>query len=219
MGNKTDLIVISGFGDKGVHELTQHLEELIEPKRTTIVKGCPWYRAMEHPETIIERIYQEIRTLSPEELIIVGHSYGALLALAVATRLEVENVLKQLILIDGPLNSYTDVAPAKLAHHIFYEQYRNRVKIALACEEALRQMDTTKITTICGQEDRIVPFEAKLLPRFQEVIVGEDEEGNPLVNNEITVTGRNLILRKTKKFRGHGLEQKIPDIVKIIAQL
>lgn len=210
-----DLITVTGFGDKGVKELVDKLNTTIAPKSSTILQGCPWYRALENPDNIIERICSEIDKISPEQMVLIGHSYGAIIALAVAMRLKMKNILK-LILIDGPLNPHVDVKPTKFAHQLFQRQYNQRVELADKCEQALKSQGSANIVSICGQNDRIVPFEAKFLPGpFTYAPLEMSKDVSPLQINDRTSI--NLVL--PDRFRGHGLTHKIPYITSQIDAL
>lgn len=163
MQNYVDLAIITGFGDKGVDELKTELDHSMHLDSSQVISGTPWHKALQEPEERIAEISYTIEAIGSKQVLLVGHSYGALLAMVIACRRKMEGILK-LVLLDGPLRSDVEVKPAALGHHLFYKHYEKRVKIARECEEFLRQHPTDKILTIGTTQDRIVPPEAKTLP-------------------------------------------------------
>jgi len=162
MKNYVDLAIITGFGDKGVDELKTELDRSMHLDSSQVIPGAPWHKALQEPEERIAEISQTIEAIGSKQLLLVGHSYGALLALVVACRRKLEGILK-LVLLDGPLRSDVEVKPEALGHHLFYKHYNERIKLAQECEEFLRRFQTDKMLTIGTTQDRIVPPEAKTL--------------------------------------------------------
>jgi|GEM_PF-2793840 hypothetical protein len=206
--NNFDLAIVTGFGDKGVRELGQMLIEKLQPRSYSPIQGCPWYKAMKHPHDLVTDVTRDISELYSNDLLLIGHSYGALLALGHAMRIRMKGVLG-LILIDGPLNLDVPVQPAKPMHHWFWRQYRYRPDLADFCLRQLKQLDNkSNIAAIGNEHDAIVPFESKLLPDghripVQKTLIHAAPDGKPY----------NWVLPDTIK--GHGLHRKIDSITKI----
>lgn len=162
MKNYVDLAIVTGFGDKGVEELKTELDRSMHLDSSQVIPGTPWHKALQEPEERIAEISQTLEAIGSKQLLLVGHSYGALLALVIACRRKMEGFLK-VVLLDGPLRPDVEVKPAALGHHLFYKHYNERVKLAGECEKFLSQHQTGKILTIGTTQDRIVPPEAKIL--------------------------------------------------------
>lgn len=158
-----DLAIVTGFGDKGIEELKNDLDHNLKPASSRMIASAPWNRALHDPEAVIIDVSLEIESRPSPNLVLIGHSYGALIALVVACRRRLEGILK-LILIDGPLRSDVEVKPAKALHNAFFRHYRERVRLARECEDMLRHLPHEKILTIGTAKDKIVPPEAKKLP-------------------------------------------------------
>lgn len=209
-----DLAIVTGFGDKGIDKLEHELVQQLEPHSSTVIPSAPWYRAMEHPETVIEQVTEAVDKISGDNLLLLGHSYGALIALVVACRRKLENIL-QLILIDGPLGPDHDVVPAKSLHKPFFRHYEYRPTLALECQKALQSLDTSRVFTISSRHDKIVPPGSKLLQGdFDLVYLEGDEEIETLRMNG---NGANIVL--PGNYAGHGLENRIKPVARIIERV
>lgn len=213
--NNFDLAIVTGFGDKGVKELGQELTASLKPRSYTTIKGCPWYKALKFPHDLVTDITHDISELYSENLLLVGHSYGALLALAYAMRAKMQGILG-LVLIDGPLNLNAAVVPTKSAHRWFWRQYMNRPELAELCLKELENLDdASNIITIGSQHDSIVPFETKSLPGGHLVQVREFQGRARFIRSTPDGKPYNWVLPDTIK--GHGLHQKISMVTMITA--
>ena len=211
-----DIAIVTGFGDKGISELKVELDQKMHPHSNTIIPSAPWHKALDAPETVIARVAKAIDAIPSDHILLIGHSYGALIALLVACRRELQNILK-VILIDGPLNPYVDVHPAHSLHNIFFRHYEQREALARECEKTLRSLDASKIMTIGSEHDQLVPAAAKQLPdngNFQTVILNDAMDVAEIPNR--ATKGLNVVL--PDHYRGHGLHHKIPIISDIIEQ-
>lgn len=189
-----DLAIISGFGDKGMDKLEGSLNDAIPFDSSTVIASAPWYRALQHPETIVSNVSNELEKMDSDELVVVGHSYGSLMALGACVdgvRHELDRIflldrILRLVLIDGPLRSDCDVPPAKMTHNLFFRHYAYRKQLAEKCEKALKDLDTSKIVTIGSQIDRIVPPESKHLDGVHHVILPPEYKGHS-INRRIDI--------------------------------
>lgn len=163
-----NLVIVTGFGDKGVHELAGHLNESKPFCSTHVIPGVPWFRAYEHPETSSRRISAKIDSVPGGSKILIGDSLGALMALVYAARKELSGVLK-LILIDGPLRDDVDVQPHKKLHHLFHRQYKGRRGLASIFQQKSRFLDLSRIVTMGTEEDRVVQPAAKRLDGVRHI--------------------------------------------------
>lgn len=172
---KTDLIFVTGFGDKGVADVldTLQAEYHWNFRRTAIIPGAPWYRALQSRKKTVSRVCGKIEKLGHKNnIILIGGSYGALLALVAACRRNFKNVLG-LILIDGPLDQAVTVVPVKLSHRLYFRHYAGREDLAKEFprfREKRRRNDESelneilsKIVTLGTEKDSIVPPLSKKL--------------------------------------------------------
>lgn len=203
MNKPLDLAIVTGFGDKGISELQKELNRELQPATSRVIASAPWYRAHHHPEEVIAEVTKELDA-QPGNHLLVGHSYGALIALVVACRRELDGILK-LILLDGPLRSDVEVKPAKTAHHLFFRHYRERVKLAEECEEVLQRLATDKILTIATAKDAIVPPESKKLATnpVQARLTSAESAAS---YTPVTDGGVNITI-DIPKMHGHGLSK------------
>ena len=209
-----DIAIVTGFGDKGISALKKELDHKLQPHSSTIIPSAPWHKALDAPETVIERVAKAIDAIPSDHILLIGHSYGALIALVVACRRQLDNILK-VILIDGPLNPYIDVHPTRSLHNIFFRHYEQREALAKEREKALRKLDASKVMTIGSENDQIVPAGAKQLPdngNFQTIILSDAMDVAEVPNR--ATKGLNVIL--PNHYRGHGLHPKIPIISDMI---
>ena len=179
----TDVIFVTGFGDKGVADTLDQLKTGIKPvfdgwtfKQTAIVPGAPYYRALQSPQKTASRVCGKIEKFAcTNNIILIGDSYGALLALVAACRRDFQNILG-LILIDGPLDPAIDVRPKKIGHRLYQRHYNGRKKLAEEfprfCARRHRNgLDRTlsSITTLGTEKDNIVPPLSKRLTGVDHV--------------------------------------------------
>lgn len=212
------LIIVSGFGgDKDIIALEDAIAEKVNPAHSLIIKGCPPHKAFRHPEGLVADIREKIENASTDNILLIGHSYGALLALAASLRMRMKNILK-LILIDGPLNIGQPVIPTKLAHYMFKRQYDYRLKLATNCMDDISRQGSEQIVTIANRDDRIIPFEMKNLPNMYNTQAHEDpEHGVRFLRRVGGNKGLNITL--PPNFIGHSLRPKVQIITSIIEKL
>lgn len=160
------LIVITGFGDKGIPELAASLQQAKPSLEIHTLPGCPPEKANVHPQKLVESLADQL-AMAPTDFTLLGHSYGALLALAAACRRRMQGI-SNLVLVDGPLRPDVEVNPPQDgSFDRFALQYEYRVDTARRCMAVTRDLPMTalsRIVTIGNTEDRIVPPEAKNIP-------------------------------------------------------
>lgn len=164
--NRPHIAVVTGFGDTQdmMNELQASLEEKVHPESFEVFMSVPRSEAQNHPETFIDPLCKKL-SQADQEVALIGYSYGALLALTAACRLEFRKI-SDLFLIDGPLRSDVEV-PSITAFEEFVPHYKYRKTIAEECEAALSSIDHPRIVAMGSKVDWIVPCEAKFLKRDQ----------------------------------------------------
>lgn len=211
-----DIGIVTGFiGSKGMDKLMVALEEKIHPASCELIPSAPLHKAFLHPEAVIEAVSRQVEALDSRNLVLIGHSYGALIALVVACRRRLKGISK-LFLIDGPLNSHIKVRPSKPLHNLFYRHYANREALARECEETLAGLDSSdseKIVSIGSGFDNVVPPNAKIIPgNMGMVILSHDDDVRPdFLGKE---RGHNIVLPAS--YKGHGIKNRIPIVSDII---
>lgn len=160
--SESDLVLVTGFGDKGVAELATLLNQPDSFRSVHIVAGVPWYRAWESAKRSSRRISQHIDDIPGDSKVLIGDSLGALMILVDSVRRGLRGILR-LVLIDGPLRHDVDVLPCKPLHRLFYRQYNGRRELAALFPRKKRHLDLSRIVTMGTEEDRIVPPDAKRL--------------------------------------------------------
>lgn len=183
------LIVVTGFGNKGIDLLVKELEGKLPLRRTDIISGCPTDLANLSPDELVDRIAQEksrIRAGMKGSYLDVDDSYGALLNLADLVRGRISEV-SHVFLIDGPLSPHVTVSlPETGVFDVFRRQYDERPAFARRTLDAFRDLPSTqraKFTTVGSRLDTIVPSDAKLLPGVGHHLL--DLEGHSLTPEKI----------------------------------
>lgn len=179
MQPQREFMIVTGFGDKGIAEFASSLQDVFSNATISIVPGCPVEKASEKPNILIDHIRSELRKRI-QEVILMGHSYGALLALVAACREKLRGI-SNLILVDGPLHPNVEVKPVNGFLKQFQMQYSSRVRLALECLETLPSLKTERVVTLGTQNDRIVPGEAKSLPGIRHIKLPEKYQGHDLI--------------------------------------
>lgn len=184
-----DIITVAGLLVSGGKEgLEQGIRERVKPRSVVTISPTPPWSALEDPAQAIKRaaaMIQEIiarreREVVYEEprILLVGHSYGAFIALLAACRLRFEKLFK-MILIEGPLHPEVRVEPPALLPTLALcaSHYRKRPELAREATAALRELGTSKIIIVQGsREDSVVPIEAQVLPGdFHETTFPTDD--------------------------------------------
>lgn len=162
---QSDLVVVTGFGIKGIDEFVKACKGRIPFVNQKIIHGCLPEHAKEHPDRLIDLIEDKLDQGQREQTV-VGHSYGALLALAACCRRQLAGV-SHLFLIDGPLNPNAEVnPPVDGRFNQFQQHYILRRKTASDCVRALNAMPVSerrKVVTMGNEKDAIVHSGAKCL--------------------------------------------------------
>lgn len=174
--------------------LERSLMKMYRPRSLVTVAPTPppsplWklWEANEDPETCIQRAVAQIEEQMTQianqqdspNIVLLGRSYGAFMALQAALRLKLENFLK-IVLIEGPLHPEVDVDPAMLLPCLQFcrSHYAQRPALSQNAMDALAEQGTDRILIIGNSSDGVVPPAAMGLPRgFQPVDMESDDLG------------------------------------------
>lgn len=183
------LIIVTGFGNKGIDLLAKELERKLHISRTDIIAGCPPELADWHPSELVARIAEEkarFRRGRTGPYLDVSDSYGALLDLAELARGGIAEV-SQAFLIDGPLSPHISVGPpANGVFDAFRRQYEERPSFAYETLGAFHRLPPEqqgKVTTVGSRKDHIVSPDAKSIPGVGHFTL--DLEGHSLTPDKI----------------------------------
>lgn len=204
--NRPDVAVVTGFGDTPyIDELGRALKEKIDFRSLELIMNVPLLEAHKHPEVFILRLCEMLS--NADQKVLIGHSYGALLALIAACRLEFRNV-SDLFLIDGPLRSDVEV-PSVKAFAEFTPHYEYRKTAARECETVLASIDHPRIIAMGSRVDRIVPCGAKFLKgdQFGWIEVSDDSTTIPFE----PLRSYNILYPPS--YSGHQLSRERVDMV------
>lgn len=208
MKNCPEIVVIPGFGEKGIEHVEKAFQEKLHPPRIHRVPCELLELTLSSTGKNIDRITSAIDEKKLSNMWLVGDSFGSLLALIYALRRSMEGIDK-LFLIDGPLRSDVSVPPSKLMFRaLFNQHYREREKYAKECEIILDQISPRNIITIGSTRDRTVPPAAKRLDGCQDYTLTSVDSLRTLVPF-IKHPGRkgiNITL-DISEMRGHRLTQ------------
>lgn len=190
------LIVVTGFGAKGVPEFEDSLRQAKPNIDIRTLEGCPPEKADVHPHDLIESLAADLAT-APERFSLLGHSYGALLALGAACRLRLRN-MENVVLVDGPLAPDIEVRPPQNGlFDRFNVQYQHRVDTAQRCMAVLREMpweERQRIVTIGSARDLVVsPFSKSLPGIIHNIFKNPASDGHSLNRPKIAELTRFLV--------------------------
>lgn len=160
-----NLVVISGFGEKGLDELARSIRKALPAFDETVhIRGCPWWRALHSPEGNMQRIRRLI-DLIPDQRFILSHSGSGHL---VATSLAEDPIPNTpAVFLDCALSPYATVRPppGNIGFKLWKRQYNGRHALAHRCVEALEENEkAVDFYTIGSGNDYVVPGAAKKLP-------------------------------------------------------
>lgn len=202
------LIVVTGFGNKGIDLLVQELGRKLPLQRTDVIAGCPTDLANLSPDELVDRIAQEksrIRAGMERPSLDVYDSYGSLLGLADLVRGRISEV-SHVFLIDGPLSPHVTVNPPDTGvFDVFRRQYDERPAFARRTLDAFRGLPSiqrAKFTTVGSRLDTIVPSDAKLLPGIGHHLL--DLEGHSLTPEKIRAVTAIITERVIASSQGEG---------------
>lgn len=173
--------------------------------------NVPLSEAHKHPDEFIVRLCEILR--STDQKVLIGHSYGALLALAAACRLEFRNV-SNLFLIDGPLRSDVEVPPIR-AFKAFSIHYEHRKTVARRCEAIIASIDHPRIVAMGSQIDWVVPGGAKFLKGNQFAWI-ELSDNNTTIPFE---PSQSYNICYPLSYSGHQLSEKRVDLITNVTSL
>lgn len=197
------LVVIAGFGKKGIPDLVKELSQSVRFASTKIIWGCPPQEGGKDPQERLDFL-NDLIYHGDDKKFMIGHSYGAFLAWALACRRyrhhgAFNGVLDKLVLIDGPLDPDVKVSSPEGVEFFepFLTQYQHRPAIAQECMDSclklLPEADLAKILTIGSSVDDIVPPEAKRLPNIEHIELPPDMVGHNLSPAKIREIVRILV--------------------------
>jgi predicted alpha/beta hydrolase family esterase len=168
---KHNLLLVSGFGKKGIPELGAAIQDKIDINQQQLFQGCPFWKAYQYSDSRITELQKIIQELPTEDLnILVAHSYGALIALLALCRERFKNV-DHAFFIDPPINPEYELTPPpnKPLFKIFNKQYKNRKRLCQEAEVFLADNDNQEDINpqnhllLLSPTDRIVPYKSQLI--------------------------------------------------------
>lgn len=185
-----NLVVITGFGNKGIPDFVRELSRSVQFASRKIIWGCPPHAGGRDPQERLDYL-NDLIDCGDDKKFMIGHSYGAFLALALACRRyrfhgAFNGGLDKLVLIDGPLHPDIEVFPPPGVEFFkpFSTQYLYRPSIAQECMDSclkhLPKEDLAKILTIGSAVDDIVLPAAKSLPNIEHIELPPDMPGHNL---------------------------------------
>lgn len=199
---KHHLLLVSGFGNKGLNELNQTIHEEVDIETSQIFQGCPFWLANSDPNKRIQAIEKVIQSLPKDyPTILVAHSYGSLLALLAACRLRFQGI-DHAFFIDPPINpDYELQTPKnKPLFKIFARQYRNREILSKEAESYLQnpenesEIQSKNHHFLLSPSDRIVPYQSQLIKSaIDKYDFSENVKGHALTPTKIQETVRIII--------------------------
>ena len=210
--NRPHIAVVTGFGDTPMIDTFQEaLKKKVNPQSFEMLMNVPNAEAERHPEAFIDPLCKKLHD-ADQDMTLIGHSYGAILALTAACRLEFRNV-SDLFLIDGPLRSDVEVPPIG-KFEMFAPHYEYRKTIAEECEAVLSSIDHPRIIAMGSKVDWVVPHEAKFLggDQFHWIELPEDTSMSPLEGLESS----NIVYPLS--YTGHRLRKRSVDLITSIVQ-
>ncbi len=182
-----DVISVTGLFVTTEYDGTgKTIKEGLNPRSIFTINPTPPDKVGEDPETIIAwtvaAIRQRIRELKDQfgevRVVLVGHSYGALMAIMAASRMQFEDIVK-VIVIEGPLNPDVEVSPPTLLPHLRLcgTHYKARPGLCREAEAVLGTLGTSKVVIIRNTNDSVVPPEAQeLAGDFQKVELHDEHD-------------------------------------------
>lgn len=208
--------IVTGFAETpGLDDFLGALEKKIHPTSCTVLNSVPLEKASRHPELVVDDVSRELdhmQNLDPEEMALVGHSYGALIALVASCRRQLRGISK-FFLIDGPLRSHVKVEQVKGLFSDFSVHYAYRETLAKEWESALKDIDISKIVAIGSGVDAIVPPEAKFLPDLPIIRLERDEDTLRMNASG----GCNIVL--PPGYRGHSINHRGGIVAEIMRRI
>lgn len=204
---KPSLLMVSGFDDKGISELADTLSQTETFSQVEIMRGCPWWHAMTNPHSRVSAIENKLAQMGKPTML-VGYSYGALLALAAACRTQLAGIHG--IFINGPLNPYVSVEPppGKPLFRLFALHYRMREKIAGECMDVLQQVSHEVLSnsiTVVSPNDRIVqPGAQRLGDVFHAITLPRESSGHGMSQAKVNAVSEIILHRISTRLNPRG---------------
>lgn len=211
-----DIAILTGFGGtKGMEALEDPLKEKLQPRSFQLIPTAISEDSDRSIYKIADAANSRLHAINSDDLLLIGGSFGALVALMLGCRQWLAKV-SNLILIDGPLRSDVLVEPAHPKHaEMFQHHYDIRKMIARNCENVLAETNSlcSKIVTIGSKHDDIVPPDAKFLTGdFTTLELGDDGDVHDGMFS--VSTGYNVVL--PDNYRGHSFRKRTPIVTDII---
>lgn len=207
---------MDGNGD-GIEE---ELREEVEPRFLRTIAPTPISSVMEHPAHAIERAVLMIRKAVQDieqqfgepNVLLVGRSYGAFVALLAAIRMNFQKISKA-ILIEGPLHPDVSVKPPLLLPPLMAcgIHYKARPTLAREAVESLRKLGTSRLVVVQGGgEDEVVPTASQIIPGDFETI---ELSSDTLRRIHTGDSKRGLVIKLPPHIGGRdgGMKRLLPD--------
>ena len=217
---RLDVINVAGLMIGKWHEdsLEKALRDQEYVRSVVTIYPTPASKSRENPEESIMRaigqVDEEVTKIISEfgegNIVLVGQSYGALMALMVACRTKFKNILK-VVLMEGSLHPEVTVEPPRLLPvlAVCASHYQARPRIANEAVCSLKELGTDRVVIITNRRDGVVSPEAQILPgNFQEI---ELDTENLDVFGKVDNT-RGMIIRLPRHLGGKdtGLTSLLP---------
>lgn len=200
--------------------IEKELRENVKPRFIRTIAPTPISSVMENPAYAVERaillIEEAVQDVEQQfgasEVLLVGRSYGAFIALLAAVRRDFKKISRA-ILIEGPLHPDISVTPPNLLPPLMAcdNHYKIRPTLAREAMDRLGEIGTSRLVVVQGGgEDSVVPTEAQVIPGDFETI----EFLNSRLSNRHTENGaRGLIIKLPSHIGGHGggMKKLLPD--------
>lgn len=194
---KPNVLVLSGFRDKGIHDLADSLRSTGEFADTRVMPGCPVWHAATDSHKRVQAIVEVLDKMG-ENVWLVAHSAGAHYSLDAARRRGFRSVHG--VLVNGALHPDVNVKPppGHFIFHLFARQYAMREALMRQCLGALAQAEPAvreQYLTVVSPDDRIVPPDAQRLPGVPSVDLPLEIRGHGMSKAKIAAVTRIIVER------------------------
>ncbi len=168
--------------------------------------------AIEHAIVMIRRAMQDVKESTGDpNIVLVGRSYGAFIALLASIRMNFQNITR-VVLIEGPLHPDVLVAPPMLLPPLMIcdSHYQMRPVLAREAVEHLSALGTSPLVIIQGQaQDDVVPIASQVIPGdFRIMNVDRMFSSHHEIDHD-----RGSVVRLPRSIGGecHGMKRILPD--------
>ena len=170
-----DVINVSGLLMTGENDgIENALRENGKVRSIATIAPMPPESTRDHLEDAISRAVYKVRSIinkieaqyESSNVALVGRSFGALVALMAAVRMDFEKIAKT-VLCEGPLNPDVEVKPPLLIRPLMAcdRYYDERPDAANEATDYLKESGTQRNIIIQGSAlDKVIPTEAQVIP-------------------------------------------------------